>query len=147
MIPSVATAGCSSDTHYAQHKKCFKKMCIIHKRTDSDRRNINSCSQTKYYSCNVHLIIVVQVIKCITQRWGSDPFLFLSRRGQGDETNVERCVLVPTKLLNNDLRNHFRRSYVSDSKITLVWDQKNRSKVASRSSMLRLSVVFLLFPN
>lgn len=130
-IPSVATAGCSSDVHYTRHKKCFKKMYIIHKRTHSDRHSINNCSQTKHYSCNVHLMVAVWVIKYTTQRWGEGPPppLFYRRRGQGDETNVERCMLVPTKLSNNDPRNHFRRSYVSDSEVTFVWDQNNSASV------------------
>jgi len=72
-IPSVATAGCSSDVHYTRHKKCFKKMYIIHKRTHSDRHSINNCSQTKHYSCNVHLMVAVWVIKYTTQRWGEGP--------------------------------------------------------------------------
>lgn len=73
---------------------------------------------------------------------GDGPF-FHRRRGLGDETNVERCVLVPTKVPNNDPRNHFRRSYVSDSDVTFAWDQKNSGKLARRSTMLSLSVVFI----
>lgn len=77
-------------------------------------------------------------------KMGEGPF-FHRRRGQGDETNVERCMLVPTKLSNNDPRNHFRRSYVSDSEVTFVWDQKNSASVARRSTILIFPVAFYCF--
>lgn len=122
LIPSAATARCTSDLHYAQHKKYVKKIYIIYKTTGSKpivrdlililavRQNIKNFS--------VHLMTVLYVIKCLTQRMWEWHF-FSRGKGQDDETNVEEHKLVPTKLSNNGPWNHFRGSHVTDTSLSI----------------------------